>query len=329
MPRGILPRGTVFWSALFLLALYLPAVTDFGDAFLNTCVLFGVYAALNLMWALVMGTAGIYSFATLAIAGVSGYGAGYAAIELSLPWPAMLAAGAIVGVVVGLLVALPALRLRGVYFALLTFGLVELARSFVVQSKPLGLAQGLYGAPTFAPESLSAVSSGLVRYYAALALVIVALIVYAALDRGRVGTLLRTARGSEPFARGLGIGVVRIRLVVLVVSSAMIGFTGACYLAFFGGISPTIFSFDTLLLLFAMMVVGGIGSARGVLLGTALLLFIDQQFLDAGALRLIAAGVVMLVVTLVTSDGLAGLPAQLRERRAATGSLPTQTEMIR
>ena len=71
-------------------------------------------------------------------------------------------------------------------------------------------------------------------------------------------------------------------------------------------------SFSTLLLLFAMIVVGGINSPRGILLGTILLYQIDDLLLSHGAKRLILLGVLMLVVTLFTTDGLAGLPRQIR-----------------
>jgi len=120
--------------------------------------------------------------------------------------------------------------------------------------------------------------------------------------------------------------VVRARLVVFVVSSAMLGLVGAFYGSYYKGVSPSIFDFGTLLLLFAMMVVGGMWSARGVLIGTGLLLFIDQHWLSAGPPRFIAIGALMLLVTLFTEQGLDGLPAQIRNavgaRRGRRGALP-------
>ena len=125
--------------------------------------------------------------------------------------------------------------------------------------------------------------------------------------------LLRAARESEPVAKALGVDVVRARFAVFVASSAVLGLTGAFYASYYKGVSPSIFDFGKVLLLFAMMVVGGMGSARGVLLGTALLLFVDQHYLSAGPSRFIAIGVLMLVVTLFTESGLDGLLGQIRE----------------
>ena len=323
MPKGILPRGTIFWTVLLLIGLFLP-LTFGGLGFLSDLGLFTVYASANLMWTLVLGTAGIYSFATFAIAGASGYFAGYLSVAHGWPWPAMLVAGIVVGCLLGLAVAVPAVRLRGVYFALLTFGLASLFSSYVTVTDAVGGAQGLYGADSFIPQGeLGTRVGALVGSYAGMLLLIVAVVVHRLVDDGRLGLLLRTARESEPFARAIGIDVVRARLAVLAISSAVLGLVGAFYVCFYRGISPAIFDFNTLLLLFAMIEVGGLGSRRGVLLGTAVLLFINQYYLQSGPARLIAIAFLMLLVTLFTRRGLVGIPDQfnewLAERRARRG----------
>lgn len=312
MPSGILPRGTIFWTVLALVALFLPLVFG-GLGFLGAFGLFTVYASANLMWSLVFSTGGIYSFATFAIVGASGYLAAFLSVRHGMPWPAMLLSGIVAGTLLGLAVGIPAVRLRGVYFALLTFGLASLFGSYVTVTDALGGAQGLYGADSFIPSSAIGTNTGaLVGSYAGLLLLGAALIVHRWVDGGRLGLLLRTARESEPFAHALGVDVVRVRLALLAVSSAVLGLVGAFYVCFYRGISPSIFDFNTLLLLLAMMVVGGLGSRRGVLLGTALLLFIDEYYLQSGPARLIAVGALMLLITLFTRRGLVGIPEQLR-----------------
>lgn len=307
-----MPKGGWFWLCAFVAGVVLPFVYG-SDYFLNVCVLFGIYVAVNLMWTLVIGTAGIISLATLAIVGASAYAAAYLGVRQGWSWPATMASAAAAGGVAGLIVAAPAMRLRGIYFALLTLGLVELARTFAAQSEALGQAEGLYGLNGFIPDRLFGTRGGtLIGYYAALALIVAALVVFRLVDGGRLGLLLRTARESEPVANALGIDMVRARLGVFLISSATLGLAGGFYAAFYRAVAPTIFSFDLLLLLLAMMVVGGIGSARGVVLGTALLLFIDQHFLEAGAKRVIASGALMFLVTLCTNRGLVGIPDQLR-----------------
>jgi branched-chain amino acid transport system permease protein len=306
-----------FWLGLVALGAVLP--TFYVDSYVySVFVLFGMYGAINLMWSLVIGTAGLLSFATLAIVGVGAYTAAFLSIRHNLTWPEMFALGAAVGALLGAVVALPTIRLRGVYFALLTFGLVELFQSYAASSSTLGQAYGLFGAQSFVPSRYIGGQTGvIIAYYAALGLLVFAFVVYMLVDRGRLGLLLRTARESEPVARAIGIDVVRARFAVFVISSAVLGLVGGFYAAYYQGVSPSIFDFGQLLLLFAMIVVGGTGTARGVLLGTALLLFIDQHFQYAGAWRLIAIGVLMLVIVLTTDRGIDGIPAQLRAWRGA------------
>lgn len=305
--------NTWFWAVFLVFAAVLP--TFYVDDYVySVFVLFGLYGTINLMWSLVIGTAGILSFATLAIVGVGAYLSAYLSVKHGWTWPAMFAVSLGAGALVGAIVAAPAIRLRGVYFALVTFGLVELFRSYASLSDYLGLAYGLFGASSFVPERFDGTHTGsIIAYYAAVGLLIGALLVYWVIDRGRLGLLLRTARESEPVAKALGIDVVRARFAVFVASSAVLGLTGAFYASYYKGVSPSIFDFGKVLLLFAMMVVGGMGTARGVLIGTALLLFIDQHYLSSGPSRFIAVGVLMLVVTLFTESGLDGLVAQVRE----------------
>jgi branched-chain amino acid transport system permease protein len=92
----------------------------------------------------------------------------------------------------------------------------------------------------------------------------------------------------------------------------MLGLIGGFYASYYRGISPTIFDFDTSILLFAMLVVGGMSSARGPIIGTAILFFISQHYLQSGPARFIAVGAIMLAITLLTTRGLVGAPEQVR-----------------
>jgi len=285
-----------FWPVVIVLAVVLPPL--YNDSYVMAeLVLFGIYFAINLMWSLVLGTAGLYSFATLAFVGAAAYSCAWLSINHGLPWWAYAPVGIAVGALGGLLVALPAVRLRGVYFALLTIGLVEACNQYVTgDTANLGGAQGLVGADSIIPPSKQGLIDGYYYAYAGIGvIVIVALLVYWWVSSGRLGLQLRTARESEPVAQALGIDIPRARLAVFVITAAVLG----------------LFDFSTLLLLFAMIVVGGINSPRGILLGTALLQFIEQHYVSWGAPRLILLGVIMLLITLFTTDGLAGIPAQI------------------
>jgi branched-chain amino acid transport system permease protein len=300
--------------------------------------IFSLYVSMNLMWMLVIGTAGIYSFATVAVVGACAYfgsfisGGSQAGTDLegarSLNIILVLLGAAAFGAILGALIAAPTIRLRGVYFALFTIGLAEVGRAIVKQQEALGKSEGLFGGARFLREDQVSTADGrTIQFFVGLALIAFCLVVYRLVEGGRLGLLLRTARESEGVARALGIDVVRARFAVFIISSAMLGLIGGFYTGFYGGASLTIFDFNTLLLLLAMIVVGGLGSAKGAIIGTALLLYIDRTYADFStpAWRFVWIGIIMFAVTLGTTQGLVGVPAQIRDyyrrRRArqATG----------
>jgi branched-chain amino acid transport system permease protein len=301
-----------FWPVVVVLAIALPPLYD--DSYVMTeLILFGIYFAINLMWSLVLGTAGLYSFATLAFVGAGAYTCAWFSLNHGLPWWAYAPVGIAVGAVGGLLVALPAVRLRGVYFALLTIGLVEACNQYVTSdTENLGGAQGLVNADSIIPPSKQGLIEGYYYAYIAIAVIVgIALLVYWYVSSGRLGLRLRTARESEPVAQAFGIDIPRARLAVFVITAGVLGLVGAFRASYDAGANKSVFDFSTLLLLFAMIVVGGINSPKGILLGTALLQFISEHFVSWGAPRLILLGAIMLAITLFTTDGLAGIPDQI------------------
>jgi len=324
---------TAFWGGCLAAALILFFLVYDNNNFAGHWNIFALYASINLMWMLVIGTAGIYSFATVAVVGACAYFGAYISggsqagsdVEAarSLNIVLMLLGAAAFGALIGAIIAAPTIRLRGVYFALFTIGLAEVARAIVKQHEVLGKSIGLFGGARFLKESQTSTEIGRnIEFFVGLALIVFCLLVYRLVDSGRLGLLLRTARESEGVAKGLGVDVVRARFAVFIISSAVLGLIGGFYTGFYGGASLTIFDFNTLLLLLAMIVVGGVGSAKGAIVGTALLLYIDRTYadLDNPAWRFVWIGIIMFGITLGTTRGVVGLPAQIRgyvQRRRA------------
>ncbi|WP_438345946.1 branched-chain amino acid ABC transporter permease [Methylorubrum populi] len=317
--KTILDKRPIWWALTFLVLLAAPALVP-GDAFntvLSAAAVFGIYASVNLCWMLVIGTAGIYSLASYAIVGAAAYGATYLAGQLGLPWWMLPVIGAVMGFVFGLLIALPALRLDGFYYALLTLGVVELCRVYVIQSRTFGSATGgIYGAPSYLPEGLSQSGQLLWGYYASLIVMVCALFLYRFVNGKRLGRVLRMApEKKEAFAQACGVDYLRARISVFMISSTAIGAVGGFYASHFGGASPNLFSFDTLLLALAMLVIGGIGRSEGAVAGTAIVVFIDRVMIDWGPLRFVLIGLIMLMVVLFLRGGLFGIKPQFRTWR--------------
>ncbi|MDP3525924.1 MAG: branched-chain amino acid ABC transporter permease, partial [Hoeflea sp.] len=288
-----------------------------GNSALTVASIFCMFAAINVLWTLIIGTAGIFSLATLAVVGVSGYAAAAFNVYLGVPWPFMFVIGCLTGLVAGGVLALPSTRLDGLYFALLTLGIVEICRVFVQQLKSLGATNGsINQVDSFIPSDWFLQREGLLLgFFGAFALLLGALLLFKLVNSERLGMLLQTARDEEAFAEAIGIDYRRARLMVFMISSAGLGIIGAFYAMYYRSISPSIFSLDQLLLLFAMIVIGGIGRADGAVLGTAIVVLIDKGLLDLGPVRILIVAAIMLLVTLLTNNGLVGAREQFRNYR--------------
>lgn len=312
-------KKPLFWVVGLALLLILPIANGTE----RLLVLFGIaciYAAINVMWTLIIGTAGLQSFATLATVGVGSYGAGYLSITYKIPWPLMLLAGLIFGTLMGFIISIPARRLDGLYYALLTLGLSEFMRNFVTQSDALGgkFNGALFGVAKIVPPLGSPRMTQTVVFITTFILLLLSLAVFRRVNGGRIGLMLKTAATSkedEAFASAIGIDFQRMRTWVFMIASGALGFIGAFYSATIGGTSLQIFSLDLLLLMLAMIVIGGLGRAEGAVVGTVVVVFITQWFVDWGPWRIVLVGVLTLLSVLYTRNGLFGLKDQIREIR--------------
>lgn len=317
--KTIVDKRPIWWAIGLLLLMIAPVFVPENrqGTLLSASSVFFIYAAVNLCWMLIIGTAGIYSLASFAVVGAAGYGAAWLSITYGIPWWILPFIGALIGLVFGLVIAIPANRLDGFYYSLLTIGVVELCRVYVIQSRELGSATGgLYGVPSYLPESWSEDARLLLGYYVCFLLMLLALALFRLVNGQRLGRVLRMApEKREAFAEATGVDFRRARMQVFLISSAGLGFIGGFYITHFRGISPNMFSFDTVLLGLAMLVIGGLGRAEGAVVGTLIVVFIDRVLLDFGPIRFVLIGALMLFTVLFLRDGLFGMKAQFRAWR--------------
>lgn len=310
--RSLADKRPLWW--VIGLGVLFVATPFLSDQAINIAAIFCIFAAINVIWTLIIGTAGIFSLATMAVVGMCGYAAAAANVYLGLPWPFMMPLGALVGLVLGGFLALPSTRLDGLYYALLTLGVAEICRVFVSQIKELSLTNGsINQVGSFIPSDWMLQRPGLLlAFFASFVLLLAALLVFRLINSERLGLLLQAAREDEAFSEAIGIDYRRARLWVFILSSAALGAIGAFYAMFYRSISLTVFSVDQLMLLFAMIVIGGLGRSEGAVLGTAVVVLIDKGMLDLGPLRIIIVAAVMIIVALTAHQGLTGVRGQFR-----------------
>ncbi|WP_031337377.1 branched-chain amino acid ABC transporter permease [Rhodopseudomonas sp. B29] len=318
--KRILDRKPIYWVLSLLLLLIAPALFPQAqmNALLTAGATFGIFAAINVCWTLIIGTASIFSLATYAVVGTAAFITSLLSVKYGVPWYAMPPIGAAIGLVFGLLIALPALRLDGFYYALLTLGLNELFRVFFTTSKQFGAASGgLYGADSFISQSWAPHTQSVVAYYTSFALLIAALFVFRFINGKRLGRVLRMApEKHEAFAAAAGVDYKRARITIFLLTSVALGFIGGFYAAQYRGVAYSIFDFQTVLLGLAMITIGGIGRAEGAVFGTLVVIFLRDVLLEWGPWRYLIIGGLMLGAVLFLNNGYFGIRKQFNAWRA-------------
>ena len=313
--RRLEDKRPLWWFiSLISLAVSIPWLSNFA---LSAVAIFCIYASINLLWSLTLGTAGIFSLATMAVVGVSGYIAATANVYFGVPWPLIFVIGTIAGLIFGGFLALPSSRLDGLYYALLTLGLAEICRVFISQIHALTPTNGsINNVSSFIPEDWYLQRPGLLLGAASsFILLLLALLIYRLVNGEALGRKLQVARDDEEFAEAIGINYHSARLKVFLISCAGLGFIGAFYAMYFRSISLGVFSLDQLMLLFAMIVIGGTGRAEGAVVGTAIVILIDRGLFELGPMRIVIIAIVMILVTTYASNGITGIREQFRNFR--------------
>jgi ABC-type branched-subunit amino acid transport system ATPase component/branched-subunit amino acid ABC-type transport system permease component len=256
------------------------------------------------------GWGGQVSLGQFAFAGLGAGTTGWLLTTYQASLLLCLAASTLVGVVASLLIGLPALRIRGLYLAAVTLAFAVPASTFFLNSLHF---------PSFTPDLVTPpvlfgrfdLSSPRPFYYFCLIAALISLGLARNFRRTRIGRAAVGARDNERMVEALSISVTRIRLATFAVSGALAGLAGALYvLAYrgvpFGGFAPVLG-----LEAFAMVVVGGMGSLWGAVLG-ALYIYMSQYFLGAAAQLVIAGGGIITVLQFAPG-GLAQLSNGLRD----------------
>jgi branched-chain amino acid transport system permease protein len=191
-------------------------------------------------------------------------------LSQGLPWPASIALATAISALVGLALGLPAIRVSGLYLAMVTLAFAILIEHVLGRWK--SVTGGFNGMPVSDPALFGANLSGLKPFYfLCLASLILTLLLLVNLMRGKTGRAFIGVRDSEAAAAGLGIWVAGYKVLAFVISAAVSGFAGALLAHHVRHITPEGFNLLLSLELVLMVTIGGLGSLRGAILGAFLI----------------------------------------------------------
>ncbi|HVZ44224.1 MAG TPA: branched-chain amino acid ABC transporter permease [Ramlibacter sp.] len=264
------------WTVLLLCALV--AAPAFLGPFLlghMTVILFTVVGALGIM--VLTGFTGLISLGHVGFLMLGAYAYAIGVSRLGLPPEIALVAAAIVPAVFGLIVGLPSLRLHGLYLAITTLAFSHIvSAALLAGGKFTGAGRGITIArPTILGMDLS---SDRAFYWFCLAVCVLAVLVTLNLRRSYVGRAMVAIRDNDIAARTMGINLVRYKLLAFLISAAITGVAGATMAMYIGIVSVESFPFLLSIEALAIIIVGGIGSVLGAVLGTVFIVSLPEVF---------------------------------------------------
>ncbi len=274
---------------------------DFWSTYSTLIFTIGVNGLLALSIWLTLAC-GLLSLANAAFMGIGAYVAALLTLNSGWPFPAALAASALVPAAVALAIGVPTLRLSGVYLAMATLAFGEVTRIIVLNLEITGGPEGLNGIP-LATEGW--------HIAAILALVIYGL---ARLRRTKLGRAIEAIKEDEIAASLMGIDVARHKLFAFVLGAVIAGLAGGLNAHYTYFISPREYGFENAVDILTMAVFGGISNLIGPLLGATILTLLPELLRFLHDYRGIVNGVILVMVVLFLPTGLWD-PRRFRDAR--------------
>ena len=309
--RGWAPVGwqrRVAWG-LGVVAVVGPLVAP-NDYWIGVMTRICLYGTLALGLNIVVGFAGLLDLGYVAFFGIGSYLYAFLAsphFGLHLPFFVALPIIVVLTAFSGILIGAPTLRLRGDYLAIVTLGFGEITYLLLINlDRPINITGGPSGIVGIDVPVLVgfALSRNIEYYYLFLAAVAFALFASARLRHSRIGWAWQAIREDELAARAMGINTTVAKLQAFAIGASFAGIGGSFLASWQKSVFPDNFLFTESINILAMVILGGVGNLLGVVLGAVLLVALPEVFRDFQAYRLLAFGLMLMVLMVFRPQGL-------------------------
>ncbi len=282
-------------------------LTLFGKGyFFQVADLILIFVLLSASLHLVTGVAGLLHLGHAAFYGIGAYVAALMGTELKLGFLWGLPAGGLAAAVLALIVALPTMRLVSIYFAVATLAIGQMIHTVLLNW--VAVTKGPNGVMLFSGIRLFdiPVKGPLAVYFVVAVVVALSIVAIHRLGHSYYGNALRSLREDDQCADAMGVDTVRLKIEVFTLSAFFAGLAGGLWAYTTGYVSPQDFNFSNSILILAMVVVGGLGSLPGAIVGAVLLILLPEVLRGFGDLRNVIVGLVMFGSILFLPKGLIG-----------------------
>jgi branched-chain amino acid transport system permease protein len=313
-----IPFSTILLFIVLLLPLPaaiagIPNWFSLGPAVALSIATIALYVMMGLGLNVTLGLAGLLDLGFVAFFAVGAYTVGLLTSVGGLglaEWPFWVAIpfAVLAAMAFGMLLGLPILGIRGDYLAIATLAFGEIIRILAISDllKPwIGGADGIRDVPKPIDVSATDPLSGPVQiYYVALISAAVIAFVAFRLRESRLGRAWIAIREDEDVAEALGVNLVQTKSLAYMLGAAFAGLGGACFAALFGSINPTSIRLDVSILVVCVVVIGGMGSIPGVVLGAIFIIGLPELFREFAEFRFLMYGIALILVMHWRPEGL-------------------------
>jgi branched-chain amino acid transport system permease protein len=298
----------------------------------------GVYVMLALGLNIVAGFSGLLDLSYVAFFGIGGYAFALLSSDqfgIHLPFLLAVPISATTAMVIGSILGLTSIRLRGDYLAIVTLAFAQIFKLLLLNlDTPINITGGVNGIYSFDMARIWFIKIATPANYSFLiwSCVLLVFIVSFRLKESRIGRGWQAIREDELAANAIGITTTRLKLYSFATGAAIAGFSGAVFASFQDSVFPNNFDFQQLVIVYCMVIIGGLGNIYGVIAGAIILSILPEILREYGGLRMMLYGAALVCIIALRPHGLfTAVPwfAKITRRpdKDETGELRASTEL--
>lgn len=301
-------KNSIFKNWLVILVAILFIILPFiiNAYWVDVLFFFGVYALLGLSLNIVLGEVGLFDLGHMGFMAIGAYTTAILNTTFGIPIIVLLPISAIAAGAFAWLVCSPIIHLRGDYLCIVTIGMGEIVR-LTLNNNPFGVtggSNGVYGIDFPSLGSIFVIDNSTKFYYYIWLIVGLTIFGLVNLQRSRIGRAWNCIREDEIAAESTGIDVRYYKLLAFVLGAGLAGVGGNIYASKLMIVSPESFSFIESCMLFCIVLIGGMGSIPGVLIGAAAISLFPEVFRAFAQYRMLIFGVAMVIMMIFRPSGI-------------------------
>lgn len=302
----IYDKRYLFGTVTILLLFAIPTF-GFSQYMIRIIIMIGIYTILALGLNILTGLTGLVSLGHAGFFAIGAYATSILMIKSHISFFLAVIIAMIIAGICGLLIGLPSLRLTGTYLSIVTLGFAEIIKMVIMNWD--SMTNGTLGIrnipkPMVLGEKLTLANNGM--YYLMLVLLFLVTFTCITIHNSKIGRALKAIKANELASTMMGIYTARYKILAFVISAVITGLAGGFYATLVSYIDHNSFTFDTSILILSIVILGGMGTIRGMFLGAVILIAFPEAARPLMEWRFVVYGFVLILMMRFRPQGLLG-----------------------